>query len=166
MESKCNKLDKDEVVKLLENLTKGVVQRFIDSATETCLENMCTKVCDSLIEEIKSKPIPNVCLSYVIGTWRGPVKEQDIRTTSVTAYNCNDVHCVFESSYLPHQWMCARLGNERVLQFDPTYIQFTGTEWCWEECVDAIKYCVANEDGEEYTSLTEEYEARKRTYST
>jgi hypothetical protein len=107
------------------------------------LENKCSDVCGDLMERIRTELGGVDTWEFVktTGFWTGDIPE-----------GCCD----------KHEWMCIRF-NEQELIFDPTYIQYTRTEWSWDGCKQAVVdncYTVLRDD----VRCTKAYKERASLY--
>jgi hypothetical protein len=85
------------------------------------LRNKCGIVCSMIRNRIRRElgGVSNWEFGLPTGFWNGAIPK-DFRDFSDE-----------------HEWMCIRF-NEQELTFDPTYIQYTRTEWSWEGCKQAV----------------------------
>jgi hypothetical protein len=126
--------------------TDVVALKRIPPSGDEWLRNMCAQVCTNIRNRISSE-LGNVDnWEFVIseGLWNGAIP-RDFRDYSDK-----------------HEWMCIKF-NKQELEFDPTYIQYTRTEWSWEACKQAVIdncYPVVRDD----TRYSKSYNERASQY--
>jgi hypothetical protein len=98
--------------------TSVVATERTRSGGDEWLMNKCEGIRDCLMERIKEElgGVDNWKFMRPSGHWTGYIPE-----------GCSK----------DHVWMYIKF-NEQELAFDPTYIQYTRTEWSWEGCKQAV----------------------------
>ncbi len=97
------------------------------------LYNKCSEVRDVVRKEITEKD-GSIGVKPVTGLWKGPVTDK---------YRAKAKEDERYGPHYPHDWLEVTHSGQS-LQIDPTYVQFTGTEWSFDACIShAARYCVA-----------------------
>ena len=130
-------------------ITTDVVaeERVLSSFEENkWLKNKCHNMCKTLRGRIRRElaHIDNWEFVLITGLWSGTIPE-----------GCSK----------DHEWMCITF-NEQELSFDPTYIQYTRTEWTWEGCKQAVIDCcvVMRRDDSNFSQAYKEWASMYPSY--
>jgi hypothetical protein len=120
---------------LIKNITENVVDEERAGQGRLWLENKCSQVCYKLkrrFEELLGDVTKSLQVEIPKGYWNGGI--------TIDFYKYEGVR--FNTPTEEHEWIhimfATNDGNVYNLEFDPTYIQFTRTDYDWEESKQAV----------------------------